>query len=781
MIIIFGIKSFDMNKSITLLVVILLVYIIACDRNHSPIYKDPRASTEDRVKDLLGRMTLDEKIAQLSEASCDNLIEDNKAKTRQFSFDKNINGIGTIDGFTLSVKDYAKSVNTIQHFLINKTRLGIPAIFLSECLHGLVQDGATIYPQSISMASSWDPDLVWQVGCQIRKEVKAVGISQVLSPDLDLARELRWGRVEETYGEDPYLASKIGVAMIKGLQEGENPDGTLLIANAKPFLTYSAPYGGLNLASTPGGWYDLYNTYLPPFKAAIQEAKVLSVMSAYNSYDGNALNANKEIFTDLLRTQLGFKGYVYSDWGAVAMLHDFHKVAETRSIAAKLAIEAGVDLEAPAPECFQYLDSLVHKNMLSIETIDQAVARILYVKIISGLFEHPFVDISKTEENMHTRESVSLSKKMADESIVLLKNENMILPIDTTKIKSIAVIGPNANQVQFGDYSWSRENKDGVTVLEGLKQVLGNKITINYAKGCDLVSLNSSGISKAVQIAEKSDLAIVVIGTASASLARDYSNTTSGEGFDLSDLNPTGLQEELVRKIYATGKPTIVVLIQGKPFSIPWVKDNIPAIIEAWYPGEMGGLSVAEVLFGKINPSGKTAVSFPKSVGHLPCYYNCLPTDKGYYKQPGEYGRPGRDYVFSSTEPLWPFGYGLSFTKFEYEDMNVSSDTLNFDDTLKVKVDIKNSGQREGKEVVQLYIRDEFCSVARPIKELKAFKKVHIYPGEKALVELRIRIQDCGYYNNKGDYLLEPGIFNVMVGSSSKDIYFNKKIYVKGS
>lgn len=763
-----------------LAVIALILFISACNREKkNQVYKDPAAKVKDRVKDLLERMTLEEKIAQLSEASCDNLKEDNQAKTRQFSFDKFKNGVGTIDGFTLSVKEYANAVNNIQYFLINKTRLGIPAIFLSECLHGLVQNGATIYPQSISMASSWDPDLVWQVGCRIRKEVKAIGASQVLSPDLDLARELRWGRVEETYGEDPYLASRMGVAMIKGLQEGDKPDGTLLIANAKPFLTYSAPYGGLNLASTPGGWYDLYNTYLPPFKAAIQDAEVLSVMTAYNSYDGEALNANKEIYTDLLRNKLGFKGYVYSDWAAVSMLHDFHKVADTRATAGKLAIEAGVDLEAPAPECFQYLDSLVSKKIVSMKTIDQAVARILYVKIISGLFEHPFVDTSKIKENMHVQESVSLSKKIADESIVLLKNEKKLLPLDFAKIKSIAVIGPNADQVQFGDYSWSRDNKVGVTVLEGIRSLVGDKLTINYAKGCDLVSLDSSGIGEAVQAAQRSDVAIVVIGTASASLARDYSNATSGEGFDLSDLNPTGVQEELVRKIHATGKPTIVVLVQGKPFSIPWMKDNIPAILEAWYPGEMGGLSIAEALFGKINPSGKIPVSFPKSVGHLPCFYNHLPTDKGYYKQSGEYGKPGRDYVFSSPDPIWPFGFGLSYTKFLFESMQLSSDSLSFNDVLKVKVNVKNTGGREGKEVVQIYMRDEYCSVARPVKELKAFKKVNISPGETKQIELEINLKDCGYYNHHGEYLLEPGNFNIMAGSSSSDIYFNKMIYVK--
>lgn len=761
---------------------VIAIFLVASSFNREikkNVYKDPSARVKDRVNDLLVRMTLDEKIAQLSEARCDNLKEDNQVKTNMFSFDKYKNGIGTIDGFTLSVKDYANAVNTIQDYLTHKTRLGIPAIFLSECLHGLVQNGATIYPQSISMASCWDPYLVWQVGCQIRKEVKAIGASQVLSPDLDLARELRWGRVEETYGEDPYLASRMGVAMIKGLQEGDTPDGTLLIANAKPFLTYSAPSGGLNLASTPGGWYDLYNTYLPPFKAAIQEANVLSVMSSYNSYDGEALNASKEIYTELLRTTLGFKGYVYSDWGAVSMLYSFHKVIDNLEGAGKLAIEAGIDLEAPSPKCFQYLTSLVKNNKVSIKTIDQAVGRILYTKFKAGLFENPFVDTSKMEKNIHLKEHVELSKKMADESIVLLKNENKLLPIDLSKIKSIAVIGPNADQVQFGDYTWSRDNKDGITVLEGIKQIAGDKITVSYEKGCDLTTLDRSGFDKAVTAAKKSDVAIVVIGTASASLARDYSNCTSGEGFDLSDLNPTGVQSDLVKEIFKTGKATIVVLVQGKPFSIPWIKENVPAIVEAWYPGEMGGLSVAEVLLGRINPSGKIPVSFPKSVGHLPCFYNHLPTDKGFYKHPGEYGTPGRDYVFSSPDPLWPFGYGLSYTTFVYKSMQLSSDSLNFNEVLKVKVNVKNTGEREGKEVVQLYIRDEYCSVARPVKELKAFKKVSIAPGETKQIELDINMRDCGYYNHNGKYLCETGNFNIMVGSSSNDICFDKKIYVQ--
>jgi len=763
---------------ITFLVVATIVSSCSDKTNGKEIYKNSRFPVEKRVTDLLHRMTLEEKIAQLSEAGCDNMKEDNNAKTTRFIAEKFKFGVGTIHGFTLNVSEYAKAVNSIQKYLVQDTRLGIPAIFLSECLHGLVQDGATIFPQSIAMASSWNPELVWSVGCAIRREVKSIGASQVLSPDLDLARELRWGRIEETYGEDPYLASRMGVSMIKGLQEGAKPDGTYLIANAKPFLTYSAPLGGLNLASTPGGWYDLYNTYLPPFKAAIQEANVLSVMSAYNSYDGEALNASKEIYTNLLRNQLGFKGYVYSDWGAVSMLHSFHKVADSYTKAGKLALEAGIDLEAPSPLCYQHLDSLVRHNIVDIKVIDQAVSRILYVKFLAGLFENPFVDEKTLKSQIHPPEHVALSKKMADESIVLLKNENNLLPLDASKLKSIAVIGPNADQVQFGDYTWSRDNMDGVTLLEGLKNILPKNVVVNYAKGCDLVTLGTEGIKDACRAAQKSDVAVVVIGTASASLARDYSNSTSGEGFDLTSLDPTGMQELLVEAIAATGKPTIVVLIQGKPFSIPWIKDNVPAIVEAWYPGEKGGLSIAEILFGKINPSGRLPVSFPQSVGHLPCYYNYLPTDKGFYRQRGSYIKPGRDYVFSEPSALWPFGFGLSYTTYSYDKMELSASKLSFDDELNITVDVSNKGDIDGKETVQLYIRQEYCSILRPVKELRAFKKVNIKAGETEQITLKLKMRDCGYYNNKGKYLLETGKFFIMVGSSSEDIKFRKIIEV---
>jgi beta-glucosidase len=457
------------------------------------------------------------------------------------------------------------------------------------------------------------------------------------------------------------------------------------------------------------------------------------------------------------------------------MLHSFQKVAPSLANAGKQAVEAGVDLEAPGPACYQYLDSLVNKNIVKESTIDTAVARVLRTKFKIGLFEKPFVDTTAIDDKIHTEQHIKLSKKVADESLVLLKNEKDLLPLGDD-IKSVALIGPNADQVQFGDYTWSRKNKYGLTIREGLEQLKGNKLKVNYAKGCDMISLDKSGIPEAVQKAKNSDVAIVCIGTASASLARDYSNSTSGEGFDLSDTDPTGVQRELVQQVYRTGTPTIVVLIQGKPFSIPWMKENVPAILEAWYPGEQGGLSIAEALFGKVNPSGRLPVSFPKSVGHLPCYYNYLPTDKGYYRSPGEYGDPGRDYVFSRPEPLWPFGFGLSYTEFEYNNIEVSDTTINSDGQINIAVTVKNTGQRSGKETVQLYIRDKYGSIVRPVKELKDFQKITLEPGQTKTITFQQNIRDWGYYNNQGDYLLEPGDFEIMIGRNSREIELKKTV-----
>ena len=482
--------------------------------------------------------------------------------------------------------------------------------------------------------------------------------------------------------------------------------------------------------------------------------------------------------TELLRDRWDFQGYVYSDWGAIGMLNYFHKTAQNSAEAAIQALTAGLDAEA-SDNSYAELQQLVENGMLDVKYIDQAVARILTAKFNMGLFEYPLPMEKNYDKVVHAPAHVSLARKIAEESIVLLQNENNILPLQMNKLKSIAVIGPNADQVQFGDYTWSRDNKDGVTLLEALKERVGNQLTLNYAKGCDLVTDDCSGFKEAVDVAKKSDVCIVVVGSASASLARDYSNATCGEGFDLSDLTLTGVQEDLVEAIHATGKPVIVVLLSGKPFAMSWIKENIPGIVVQWYPGEQGGLALADMLLGKVNPSGKLNYSFPQSVGHLPCYYNYLPTDKGFYRSPGSKNKPGKDYVFSSPKALWAFGHGLSYTDFEYLSATTSKEDYACEDVIEVTIAIRNTGDYDGLEVPQVYVRDMVSSVVMPVQELKGFEKVLIKKGETKQVIIKIPVSELALYNKEMKKVVEPGAFELQIGRASDDIRIKKVITVE--
>ena len=482
--------------------------------------------------------------------------------------------------------------------------------------------------------------------------------------------------------------------------------------------------------------------------------------------------------TALLRDRWDFQGYVYSDWGAIGMLNYFHKTAQNSAEAAIQALTAGLDAEA-SDNSYAELQQLVENGMLDVKYIDQAVARILTAKFNMGLFEYPLPMEKNYDKVVHAPAHVSLARKIAEESIVLLQNENNILPLQMNKLKSIAVIGPNADQVQFGDYTWSRDNKDGVTLLEALKERVGNQLTLNYAKGCDLVTDDRSGFKEAVDVAKKSDVCIVVVGSASASLARDYSNATCGEGFDLSDLTLTGVQEDLVEAIHATGKPVIVVLLSGKPFAMSWIKENIPGIVVQWYPGEQGGLALADMLLGKVNPSGKLNYSFPQSVGHLPCYYNYLPTDKGFYRSPGSKNKPSKDYVFSSPKALWAFGHGLSYTDFEYLSATTSKEDYACEDVIEVTIAIRNTGDYDGLEVPQVYVRDMVSSVVMPVQELKGFEKVLIKKGETKQVIIKIPVSELALYNKEMKKVVEPGAFELQIGRASDDIRIKKVITVE--
>ena len=606
----------------------------------------------------------------------------------------------------------------------------------------------------------------------IAKELSAQGITQSLTPVIDVCRDLRWGRVEECFGEDPYLVSRMGVSQVRGYLDNQ------VSPMIKHFGAHGAPQGGLNLASVSCGQRELLSIYLKTFETVVKEAKPWAVMSSYNSWNNEPNSSSHYLMTELLRDRWDFQGYVYSDWGAIGMLNYFHKTAQNSAEAAIQALTAGLDAEA-SDNSYAELQQLVENGMLDVKYIDQAVARILTAKFNMGLFEYPLPMEKNYDKVVHAPAHVSLARKIAEESIVLLQNVNNILPLQMNKLKSIAVIGPNADQVQFGDYTWSRDNKDGVTLLEALKERVGNQLTLNYAKGCDLVTDDRSGFKEAVDVAKKSDVCIVVVGSASASLARDYSNATCGEGFDLSDLTLTGVQEDLVEAIHATGKPVIVVLLSGKPFAMSWIKENIPGIVVQWYPGEQGGLALADMLLGKVNPSGKLNYSFPQSVGHLPCYYNYLPTDKGFYRSPGSKNKPGKDYVFSSPKALWAFGHGLSYTDFEYLSATTSKEDYACEDVIEVTIAIRNTGDYDGLEVPQVYVRDMVSSVVMPVQELKGFEKVLIKKGETKQVIIKIPVSELALYNKEMKKVVEPGAFELQIGRASDDIRIKKVITVE--
>lgn len=736
-----------------------------------PKYMQPSNSVEVRVDDLLQRMTLSEKIAQLRHIHAYSIMKDGHLDKEKLASMLNGCSMGFIEAITLPGSDCRTLMNEVQEYMQKQTRLGIPVFTVTESLHGSVHDGSTIFPQAIALGSTFNTGLAYEMTKAVAAELKAQGITQSLTPVIDVCRDLRWGRVEECFGEDPLLVSRMGVAQVKGyLDHRVSP-------MIKHFGAHAAPMGGLNLASVSCGQRDLLSVYLQPFETVVKEARPWAVMSSYNSWNNEPNSSSRYLMTDLLREQWGFEGYVYSDWGAIGMLNYFHKTARDGAEAAMQALTAGLDAEA-SDNCYAQLERLVEGGALDVKYIDQAVRRVLRAKFAMGLFEWKPEDKSLYDKVVHNDQHVALARRIAEESIVLLKNEQQLLPLDAAKIRSVALIGPNADQVQFGDYTWSRNNKDGVTLKAAIEKRFGNKIQLNYAAGCDLVTDDRSGLAAAVAAAEKSDVAIVVVGSASASLARDYKNATCGEGFDLHDLTLTGVQEELVKAVYQTGKPVVVVLLSGKPFAMPWIKANIPAVVVQWYPGEQGGEALADVLWGKVNPSGRLNYSFPQSVGHLPCYYDYLPTDKGFYRSPGSPNKPGKDYVFSSPGALWAFGHGLSYTEFTYRSLQTDKEDYAQTDTIRVRVEVQNTGAMDGKEVVQLYVRDVVSSVVTPVHRLKDFAKIDVPKGAVRQVELVVPVASLALYNRKMERVVEPGAFELQVGKASDAICLKKTITV---
>jgi beta-glucosidase len=761
-------------------------------------YLDANQPVKKRVKNLLSLMTLDEKIAQLSGIWVYEILEgkqfsDNKANALMGNGIGQITRLGGASNFDPPVS--ARTANQIQKYLVANTRLGIPAIIHEESCSGYMAKGATCFPQTIGMASTWDPGLAEEMGAVIKEQMRSVGARQALAPVLDIARDARWGRVEETFGEDPYLVSKMGTSYIKGIQDVDWKQGVM--ATGKHFVGYGASEGGMNWAPPHIPQRELREVFLMPFETAVKEAGIAAIMPGYHELDGIPCHISKELLTDILRDQWGFEGLLVSDYFGINMLYEYHHAARDKDHAARLAIESGVDVELPSTDCYgKPLKAAVEKGFVKESIIDMAVMRVLKMKFLLGLFENPYVDEEKTAKVFDTPEQRALARKIAQKSIVLLKNQGDLLPI-RKDIASIAVIGPNADTVRniIGDYAYPchvealidmSKNKEIFntpvpekveladsfvpisSILEKIKDKVSRDTMVYYAKGCDVRNDSRDGFAGAIEAAKKSEVAIVIVGDKSGLIE----DCTSGESRDRADLNLPGVQEELVRAVYETGIPVIVVLINGRPLSINWIAANIPSILEAWMPGEEGASSIADILFGDYNPGGKLPISFPASVGQVPVYYS--------HKPSGGRSHWRGDYVETSSKPLFPFGYGLSYTSFEYNNMVIIPKSTSWDGQVEISIDIKNTGSHTGDEVVQLYINDMQSEITRPVKELKGFKRVTLKPGQKKTITFILSIAQLGFYNKDMKYVVEPGTIKVMAGSSSEDIRSTGEFEITG-
>ena len=736
----------------------------------APKYRNPNIPIDDRVADLLSRMTLEEKVHELTgggEGQAEVIDPTGTFTTEQAhaAFSQWSN-----PDYVLTPRRSALLRNGVQRFLREKTRLGIPALFMGEALHGFMEYHSTSFPQALGLASTWDPELVHQVFTAAGDEAGSRGAGQVFSPVLDIARDPRWGRTEETYGEDPYLASRMGVAAITGLQ-GESwlIDRHHVMATAKHFAVHGQPEGGTNTA--PGNYSErvIRENFLVPFQAAVQEARVGSVMASYNEIDGVPSHVNHWLLDRVLRQEWGYRGFVTSDGEGLQMLVSTHHVAANNAEAARLSLAAGVDYDLSDGSVYRTLLRQVKEGTVPLSEVDRATSRLLSAKFRLGLFDNPYVDPDNAERITGSAEHRQLSQKAAEEVIVLLKNEKNLLPLNLDKIKTIAVIGPNAADVHLGGYS--REPAHGVSVLDGIRERVGAKASVVYAEGCKITgarpgfrgwfddnvqlidpATQAESIRAAAEVARKADVSILVVGENESTNREAWSEAHLG---DRDSLDLLGAQNSLVQAVVETGTPTVVLLINGRPLSINYIAERVPAILEGWYLGQEGGAAAARVLFGDVNPGGKLPITFPHSVGDLPDFYNRKPsTDRGY--------------AFGAKKPLYPFGYGLSYTRFSFDNLRVEPSTIVSGGTAKVTVDVTNTGDREGDEVPQLYIHQKVASVTRPLKQLQAFRRINLKPGEKRSVEFTVTPAMLSMLDLDMRRVVEPGIFEIMVGPSSE-------------
>ena len=718
-------------------------------QDSGPAYKNPNLPIDQRVQDLLGRMSIEEKVRQLDmySGSSDLLTDDQlrdhhtHAKTDAvFDPARGEKALGNLGvGSIHDTYPPPQLYNAIQAWVIKSNPLGIPALFIEEGLHGYMGYDETIFPQSVNLATTWNVDLAKKTGAAIASEARADGVDMILAPVLDVARDPRWGRVEEDFGEDPFLSGQLGLNYVEGMQGDLLATDHNCIAEPKHFAAHGSPESGLNTSPVHAGEREVRTVMLKSFEPAIREGHAMGVMAAYHDIDGVPCTSNPWLLQKVLKDEWGFQGFVLSDLGAIRRLYDTHHVAASPADAARLALNSGVDMQFYDFDHDVFQNAIidgVKNGQVSQATLDAAVSRILRVKFLLGLFDHPFVDANLDKSVRRSPEHLDLSLEVARQSMCLLKNEGNLLPLKKN-LGRIAIIGPNGNVARLGDYADVATEGPEYGMFEQIEKIVSPKTKVSFSDGED--------VATTVALAKKSDVVILALGEKKG---------ISGEGFDRSDLDLPGNQEELLEAVVKTGVPVVLVLQNGRALSIPWAAKHVPAILEAWYPGEFGGRAIAETLFGDNNPAGRLPVTFPKSVGQLPVFYNHFPSKNN-------------NYVDGNDSPQFVFGFGLSYTTFKYSNLNVAAPAPGSADDVSVSFDLTNTGKRDGDEVAQVYVRETTASVATPVKALKAFSRVHLQAGETKSIALHIPQSELTVWGASQEWKVEPGEFTASVGGSS--------------
>lgn len=761
-----------MKKHTFLIPVLLLFSIVNYSQNSKqskPAYLDPANSVTNRVTDLMSRMSLDEKVAQMCQyLAPEHIKETNKKFKGKVPTNNDTNGTYptvTVDsihklvqkgmiGSFLHVLTPEES-NFLQSMAM-KGKLKIPLLLGIDAIHGAgYSKGTTIYPTAITQASSFEPDLVQKASQQAAAEIRAMGSAWTFTPNIDVSRDPRWGRIGETFGEDPYLVSRMGIATINGLQ-GDKLGQDNVAACAKHLVAGGSPINGLNATPMETSLFTLNDIYLYSFRKVLAETKLETMMVAHNEVNGIPCHGDKNLLTDIVRNKYNFKGFYVSDWDDIARMNTLHRYSENKIEAYYETVNAGMDMHMHGPGFQEGVMQLLKENRLSETHVNEACARILETKFKLGLFENPYTDLDKTKKVVFNSEHQKMALKLAEQSIVLLKNDG-ILPLDLKKYKNILVTGPNADsQSLLGDWAMKQPDENVTTVLEGIRQQMGTEKVTFHNVSTNVRFHDPKLVLEAEDLAKKSDLAIVVVGE--NTMRYDTKNLiTSGENYDRMTIDLLGDQDELVKRIKETGVPTIVILVGGRPLAVNWIAENVSALVQAWEPGSLGGLAVANVLIGKVNPSGKLSVTIPRSTGQIQMIYNHKPTQLL------------KKYIDAEITPLYPFGFGLSYSKFNISNLTISKTEMSTTDSLVVTADITNESTREGEEVVQLYIHDLYSMPTRPVKELKDFSKIKLAPGEKKTVQFTITPEKLSFTRADMTWGVDKGDFEILVGNSSAD------------